>query len=184
MICYGFKGGSGTASRVVAIGGEAYALGVFVQANFGLREQLTIAGVAVGQALKAWPNLWTNEETGSVIAIVATDAPLLPHQLTRLARRVSLGIGRSGAISGHGSGDIFMAFSTANAEALSATGGGVANARFLPDAALGPLFAATIQATDEAVLNALVVNETMTGIDGRTVEALPHAELRRLLALA
>ena len=184
MICYGFKGGSGTASRRLNVGETTYTLGVFVQANFGLREQLVIGGVPVGRALKDWrPDPRGGEETGSVIAIVATDAPLLPHQLTRLARRVSLGIGRSGAISGHGSGDIFLAFSTANAEALSARAGS-ATARFVPDEALTPLFAATIQATDEAVINTLVAAETMTGVNGRVIEALPHAEVRRLLGLA
>ena len=118
MICYGFKGGSGTASRVVEFAGHQYRLGAFVQSNFGRREQLTIAGVPVGMALKDWQPDPRKTEAGSVIAIVGTDAPLLAHQLKRLARRVSLGIGRGGAVSGHGSGDIFLAFSTANADAL------------------------------------------------------------------
>jgi D-aminopeptidase len=181
MICYGFKGGSGTASRQVAFGGQTYTLGAFVQANFGAREQLVIAGVRVGKALKDWqPDARGGAEAGSVIAILATDAPLLPHQLQRLARRVSLGIGRGGAISGHGSGDIFLAFSTANAEALGASGA-VTSAAFIPDLELNPFFAATIESIDEAVLNALVANETMTGADDHVVHALPHAEVRRLI---
>lgn len=181
MICYGFKGGSGTASRQVAFAGETYTVGAFVQANFGAREQLVIGGAPVGKALKDWrPDARGGTEAGSVIAVLATDAPLLPHQLQRLARRVSLGIGRGGAISGHGSGDIFLAFSTANAEALVASGV-VAGAAFIPDAELNPFFAATIESIDEAVLNALVANETMTGADDHVVYALPHAEVRRLI---
>ena len=182
MIAYGFKGGSGTASRQVAFAGETYMVGAFVQANFGMREQLTIAGVPVGRALKDWsPDQRGGAESGSVIAIVATDAPLLPHQLTRLARRTALGVGRSGATSGHGSGDIFLAFSTANAAAL-AGGETILAASFIPDASLNPFFAATIQSIDEAVLNALFANETMTGADDHVVHALPHDEVRSLLA--
>jgi D-aminopeptidase len=182
MICYGFKGGSGTASRRVGFAGETYVVGAFVQANFGVREQLVIAGVPVGKALKDWaPDGRGGPESGSVIAILATDAPLLPHQLQRLARRIALGVGRSGATSGHGSGDIFLAFSTANAAALSA-GAALANAGFIPDPELNPFFAATIESVDEAVLNALVANETMTGADNHTVHALPHDEVRRLIA--
>ena len=182
MICYGFKGGSGTASRQVAFAGQTYIVGAFVQANFGSREQLVIAGVLVGRALKDWtPDPRGGPEAGSVIAIVATDAPLIPHQLQRLARRVSLGIGRGGAISGHGSGDIFLAFSTANAEALAASGD-LARAAFIPDPSLNPFFTAVIEAVDEAVINALVANETMTGANDLTIHALPHAEVRRLLA--
>jgi L-aminopeptidase/D-esterase-like protein len=184
MICYQFKGGSGTASRRVEAAGGAYALGAFVQANFGLREQLTIAGRRVGAVLRDWPSDGREgAETGSIIVILATDAPLLPHQLGRLARRIPLGLGRTGAVSGHGSGDIFLAFSTANAEALAASDA-LAVARFLPDPALNPLFRATIEAVEEAILNALVANETMTGANDRIVHALPHAEVRRLLGLS
>jgi len=184
MICYGFKGGSGTASRKARLAGASFVVGAFVQANFGRREQLVVAGTPVGRALKDWrPDPRAGAEAGSVIAILATDAPLLPHQLQRLARRVSLGIGRSGAISGHGSGDIFLAFSTANGEALQAGSEALAQARFIPDAALDPLFAATIQAIDEAVINALIANETMIGADDHVIHALPHAEVRRLLGL-
>jgi len=182
MICYGFKGGSGTASRRVAFAGESYTVGAFVQANFGVREQLTIAGVPVGGALKDWsPDARPGQEAGSVIAILATDAPLLPHQLQRLARRVSLGIGRGGAMSGHGSGDIFLAFSTANAAAVGAEAE-LSRADFIPDPALNPFFAATIESIDEAVLNALVANETMVGADDHVIHALPHDQVRRLIA--
>ena len=181
MICYGFKGGSGTASRRVAFAGRTYTVGAFVQANFGAREQLVIAGVPIGKALKDWqPDARGGTEAGSVIAVVATDAPLLPHQLKRLARRIALGIGRGGAISGHGSGDIFLALSTANAEALAASGS-VTSAAFIPDPELNPFFAATIESIDEAVLNALAANETMTGADDHVVHALPHDEVRRLI---
>jgi D-aminopeptidase len=184
MICYGFKGGSGTASRQLSFADASYRVGAFVQANFGRREQLTIAGVAVGVALKDWePDPRSGGETGSVIAILATDAPLLPHQLKRLARRVGLGIGRAGAISGNGSGDIFLAFSTANAAALHDEDR-LARAAFIPDGRLDPFFEATIQAVDEAVINALVVNETMTGCDDHTVPALPHVQLQQLLDCA
>ncbi|HEY3888222.1 MAG TPA: P1 family peptidase [Caulobacteraceae bacterium] len=181
MICYGFKGGSGTASRRVSFDGVPYTIGAFVQSNFGLREQLVISGVPVGKALKDWaPDQRGGVEMGSIIAVVGTDAPLLPHQLSRLTRRTTLGLGRSGAISGHGSGDIFLAFSTANPQALD-EGEVLLNASFVPDTRLDPLFVATIQAVDEAVLNSLVANETMTGADDRVVHALPHAELKALL---
>jgi L-aminopeptidase/D-esterase-like protein len=181
MIAYGFKGGSGSASRCVTFGGERYVVGAFVQANFGLREQLVIAGVPVGRALKDWkPDERGGVEVGSIIVVIATDAPLLPHQLSRLARRATLGLGRSGAISGHGSGDIFIAFSCANAEVFD-DGMTLARASFVPDPELNPFFAATIQAVDEAILNSLVANETMTGIDDRVVHALPHDEVKRLL---
>lgn len=185
MICYGFKGGSGTASRRVALAGRDHTVGAFVQANFGLREQLTIAGRRVGRELIDWtPDARGGEETGSIIIVLATDAPLLPHQLGRLARRASLGVGRTGAVSGHGSGDIFIAFSTANAAALDAGPETLARADFVPDPALGPLFGAVIESVEEAILNALVANETMTGVNDRVVHALPHAEVRRILRLA
>ncbi len=177
MICYEFKGGSGTASRRAEAAGKSFTLGVFVQANFGAREQLLIAGVPVGRHL---PKPGSGGDQGSIIGIVATDAPLLPHQLKRLARRCGLGIGRSGAIASHTSGDIFMAFSTANAASAAAVGA-VSRVDFVPDADLTPLFEAVIQATDEAILNALAANQTMTGINGVTVEALPHAAVGEIL---
>lgn len=178
MICYGFKGGSGTASRVLTFANTAVTLGIFVQANFGLTSQLTIAGVPVGRHLAK-----THEapERGSIIAVVATDAPLLPHQLKRLTRRVGLGMGRSGAISGHGSGDLFLAFSTANEMAHQNTDQ-LSSTQFIPDAQLDPLFEAVIQAVDEAILNAMVANETMTGFKGARVAALPIETVLELMA--
>ena len=178
MNCYEFKGGSGTASRVVGYAGAEYVVGAFVQANFGRRHQLAIAGVPVGRHIPE--GTYRDVESGSIIAVVATDAPLLPHQLKRLARRIGLGVGRSGAISGHGSGDIFLAFSTANAEA-NATKGGVAKLAMIPEHRLDPFFEAVIQATDEAILNSLVANETMVGRDGHRVLALPHDRVIELL---
>ena len=178
MICYGFKGGSGTASRVLTVANTAVTLGIFVQANFGLTSQLTIAGVPVGRHLAK-----THEapERGSIIAVVATDAPLLPHQLKRLTRRVGLGMGRSGAISGHGSGDLFLAFSTANEMAHQNTDQ-LSSTQFIPDAQLDLLFEAVIQAVDEAILNAMVANETMTGFNGARVAALPIETVLELMA--
>ena len=182
MICYEFKGGNGTASRKVEMKDETGALrsfivGVFLQANFGRRPQLVIAGFPIGKKI---PGEVYKEESGSCIAVVATDAPLLPNQLKRLARRVSLGLARTGAISGNGSGDLFLAFSTANA--------GAANPEPLthsvqttPNDRLDPIFAAVVQATDEAVVNALVDNQSMTGRDNHHVEALPHDRLREIL---
>ncbi len=182
MICYEFKGGNGTASRKVEMKDETGALrsfivGVFLQANFGRRPQLVVAGVPIGKEI---PGEVYKEESGSCIAVVATDAPLLPNQLKRLARRVSLGLARTGAISGNGSGDLFLAFSTANA--------GAANpeplthsVQTIPNDRLDPIFAAVVQATDEAVVNALVDNQSMTGRDNHHVEALPHDRLREIL---
>jgi L-aminopeptidase/D-esterase-like protein len=178
MICYGFKGGSGTASRLIACGDAQFVVGVFVQANFGRREQLTIAGVPVGRHLSLEPS--QGEDKGSIIAIVATDMPLLPHQLKRVARRVSLGVGRSGTISGYGSGDIFMAFSTANPEAFRQDGP-LAIAHFVPNDQLNVIFGAVVEATDEAILNALVANQTMVGVASRTVAALPHDDVEALI---
>ena len=178
MICYGFKGGSGTASRALTLANTAVTLGVFVQANFGLTSQLTIAGIPVGQHLA---KAHEDSERGSIIAVVATDAPLLPHQLKRLTRRVGLGMGRSGAISGHGSGDLFLAFSTANKTAHQ-NGDQLSNMQFIPDALLDPLFEAVIQAVDEAILNAMVANEPMTGFKGARVEALPIKQVLNLMA--
>jgi D-aminopeptidase len=181
MVCYEHKGGSGTASRVVVVG-EAVGtphrgvVGAFVQANFGRREQLTIAGVPVGRRLAARPT--ATPDAGSIIVVVATDLPLVPHQLKRLARRAGLGIGRSGAIAGHGSGDIFLAFSTAN-EAFFAPGHAPRALTALPDDALSPVFSAVIEAVDEAILNALVANEDMRGVDDRLVPALPHDLVER-----
>jgi D-aminopeptidase len=178
MICYQFKGGSGTASRRVGHDGRDYVVGAFVQANFGWRSELAIAGRPVGRLLEA--PLPARQDGGSIIAIVATDAPLLPHQLKRLARRVSLGVGRSGTFSHHGSGDIFLAFSTAHADALAARGG-LAGLAFIPDRCLDPFFAAVVQAIDEAIVDSLIANQDMTGRDGHVVPALPQAALLALL---
>jgi D-aminopeptidase len=182
MVCYEFKGGNGTASRNIEMKDETGALhsfvvGVFLQANFGRRSQLVIDGLPVGKEI---PGEVYKEESGSCIAVVATDAPLLPNQLKRLARRVSLGLARTGTVSGNGSGDLFIAFSTANA--------GAANpeklthsVQTIPNDRMDPIFTAVVEATEEAVVNALVDNHSMTGRDNHRVEALPHDRLRKLL---
>jgi D-aminopeptidase len=178
MICYGFKCGSGTASRKVA--GGAFTVGVFVQANHGGRAELRIAGVPVGREIpmprRPGP---APQELGSIIIVVATDAPLLPHQLQRLARRAALGLARTGATSGNGSGDIFIAFSTGNAGAAAKED--VAQVAMVSNSRISALFSATVEATEEAIVNALVAAETMTGRDGRRIEALPHDRLRELM---
>ena len=178
MITYDFKGGNGSASRRVEVDGTLYHLGVFVQSNFGLRRELTVAGVPAGRHLTGGEV--RDQGAGSVIAILATDAPLLPHQLKRLARRIPLGLARTGSIAHNGSGDIFLAVSTANADAF-ATSAGPRNVSFLPNDALDPLFAAAVQATEESVIDSLVVNDTMIGCDGLEVRALPHEALCALL---
>ena len=180
MICYQFKCGTGTASRQIDAQAGGYTVGVLVQANHGLRGDLRIAGVPVGAELPAAPPRGApGPELGSIIIVVATDAPLLPHQLERIARRASLGLARTGATSGNGSGDIFLAFSTANANAASARG--VTAVQMLPNDRLNALFAATVQATEEAIVNALVAGETMRGANDRVIQALPHETLRGLL---
>jgi L-aminopeptidase/D-esterase-like protein len=178
MVAYEFKGGSGTSSRVVTVAGRRHTVGVFVQANFGRRQQLMIAGVPVGRHLTA--GAFRTADEGSIIAVVATDAPLLPHQLTRLARRAGLGVGRSGSTSGNGSGDIFLAFSTANLGAVASTTD-PQRAEFLPEETIDPLFSAVVRATDEAIVNAMVASPTMTGRDGHTVIGIPHDELRDVM---
>jgi len=179
MICYGYKGGSGTSSRLVEMNAGTFTIGVFVQANFGRRERLVISGVPVGRHLPADPNPLSGD--GSIIGILATDAPLLPHQLKRLARRMALGMSRSGSIGRHSSGDIFLAFSTANPGSFSEAES-LPELRHIRDTDLNPLFASALQATDEAILNSLVANQRMVGINGYTVEALPHQEVVELLA--
>ena len=183
MVCYEFKGGIGTASRKLDERGGGYTVGVLVQCNCGRRNQLRIAGVAVGQEIT--DNTLANyygakvDDTGSIIITVATDAPLLPHQIKRLARRASLGLARTGSVSGNGSGDIFIAFSTANTGASKSSG--LAQLTMLPNDRMGALFEATVQATEEAIINAMVAAETMTGIDNHKVIALPHDRLREVL---
>jgi len=239
MICYEFKGGIGTASRQLAQRDGGYTVGVLVQCNCGRRDELRIAGVAVGREIPG-SRIWAvgtgnpdspaihgidlilprlrdqdklltaahgrdpdtlgqaapatplrpatgsppseplgSKDSGSIIIIVATDAPLLPHQLKRLARRASLGLARTGSYSGDGSGDIFIAFSTANPGAAKPTG--IANLEMFPNDRMDPILQATVQATEEAIVNALVAAETMTGIDDHKVEAIPHAKLTEVL---
>jgi D-aminopeptidase len=178
MICFEFKGGTGTASRTLTEKQGGYTVGVLVQCNFGTRHLLRVAGTPVGTEVPGEP-VW-GDDTGSIIMVVATDAPLLPTQLKRIARRVTLGLGRLGSISGDGSGDIFIAFSTANSSAGLADKKPAA-VQMLPNARMDALFEATVQATEEAVVNALVAAKTMTGVNGRTVEALPHDRLREVL---
>jgi D-aminopeptidase len=177
MVCYEFKGGTGTASRVVAAKYGGYTVGVLAQCNYGRRSQLRVAGVPVGQEI---PGHVYNDDVGSIIIVVATDAPLLPSQLRRVAKHVALGLGRGGGYSGDGSGDIFVAFSTANPGAAT-EGEGVRQLTMLPNNRLDPIFLATVQATEEAVVNALVGAETMKGVNDREVLALPHDRLREVL---
>src|SRR5437016_2710334 len=183
MICYEFKGGNGTASRKIDIRvskdslPRSFVVGVFLQVNFGRRPQLTIAGVPVGKEI---PGEVYKQESGSCIAVVATDAPLLPNQLKRLARRVSLGLARTGTISSNGSGDLFIAFSTANPNVASADQI-THDVKTIPNDLMDPLFTGVVQATEEAVVNALIDNHSMTGRDNHRVDALPHDRLRALL---
>ena len=185
MSCHQFKGGIGTASRQLDLDTGSYTLGVLVQANYGVRDTLTIAGVPVGREITdLMPEYESdsgrkNQEFGSIIVVVATDAPLLPHQLKRLARRVPMGIAKVGGFAGNGSGDIFIAFSTANPGAGARTG--LPTPQMLPNDQLSPLFLATVQATEEAIVNALVAAETMTGINGNTKHAIPHERLKELM---
>jgi D-aminopeptidase len=201
MVCHQFKGGIGTASRVLNAEEGGYTIGVLVQCNYGLRQDLRVGGARVGEAITdlmpcvAIPDPavrpgvprcgesgaapFNEIESGSIIVIVATDAPILPHQLKRVATRVSLGIGRTGGFGGNSSGDIFLAFSTANAGAGTSTS--VSAVQMLPNAQMNALFRATVQATEEAIVNALLAAETMTGADGFTVHAMPHARLQAVL---
>jgi D-aminopeptidase len=176
MICNEFKGGIGTSSRVLDAKHGGYTVGVLVQCNYGFRDQLRIAGVPVGREI---PGHVYEEDTGSIIVVVATNAPLIPTQLKRVARRVSLGLGRNGSYSGDGSGDIFIAFSTANPGAASSRG--LHQITMLANDDLDPIFLATVEATEEAVVNAMIAAETMTGIDNHTVMALPHDRLVEIL---
>jgi L-aminopeptidase/D-esterase-like protein len=188
MVCYGFKGGTGTASRVLSKEMGGYTVGVLVQCNCGRRPQLVIAGVPVGKEipdgtpyaqLDAPPGSEARGDVGSIIIVVATDAPLLPHQLKRIARRAAMGLARTGSTSGNGSGDIFVAFSTANPGADKSPGPNTVQT--VSTDRISPLFTATVEATEEAIVNAMVAAETMTGRDGHTVNALPHDKLREVL---
>jgi D-aminopeptidase len=183
MICNGFKGGIGTASRKLSVKEGGYTVGVLVQCNFGRRDSLRIAGIPVGREIEA-PEPYAFmpseiAERGSIIVVVATDAPLLPHQLKRLAHRVTLGLGRVGSLSGNGSGDIFIAFSTANASAVGDTGEHPLT--MLANDALDPLFGATVFGTEEAIINAMIAARDMTGADSHRVIAIPHQLLQDVL---
>jgi len=194
MVAHRFKGGTGTSSRVLEAKFGGYTVGVLVQANYGTRQFFSVAGVPVGKEIadllptvgKETANLFSperktgDEGQGSIIVVVATDAPLLPHQLKRLAQRVSLGIGNVGGRGENSSGDIFIAFSTANV-AEASKDEGVSNLTMLPNERINPLFWATAQATEEAILNAIVAAETMKGLNGNTVYSLPHERLKEIL---
>jgi D-aminopeptidase len=182
MICNEFKGGIGTSSRVLDAKAGGYTIGVLVQCNYGARDQLRIAGINVGREIPE--HTVFKEDVGSIIVIVATDAPLIPTQLKRVAKKISLGLGRDGSYSGDGSGDIFLAFSTANPGAVSPTSpqpNHTHQLTMLPNDSLDPIFLATVQATEEAVVNAMIAAETMKGIDDHEVIALPHDRLREVL---
>jgi len=176
VVCFEFKGGTGTSSRKLPENLGGYTIGVLVQCNFGVRHLLRIAGVPVGYEI---PLDAHRSDVGSIIVVVATDAPLLPHQMKRIARRVTLSLGRLGSISGNDSGDIFIAFSTANTGAALAQKS--ASVQMLANGQMDSLFEATVQATEEAVVNAMITAKTMTGINGHMVEALPHDRLREVL---
>ena len=185
MMCLGFKGGTGTSSRVIKINDSSYTVGVLVQANFGAKRNLTIAGVPVGRELKdtlnsefkAPPSYQPGD--GSIIVVLATDAPLLPHQLKRIAARITLGVGKVGGRGGNGSGDIFIAFSTANPAAFQRKD--FTKVDVLPNDQINPLFEATVEAVEESIINAMVAAETMEGINGNKSYALPHKSVMDIL---
>jgi len=180
MMCLGFKGGTGTSSRVLKIKDSSYTVGAIVQSNFGAKRNLSIAGVPVGVELKDTLNSVFNgppksrrqEGDGSIIVIIATDVPLLPHQLKRIAQRIPLGIGIVGGRGSNGSGDIFLAFSTANEGAFNRDD--IASITSMPNDLLMPVFEATVQVVEEAIINAMIAAETMEGINGNTSYAIPH----------
>jgi D-aminopeptidase len=183
MICHEFKCGTGTASRIVTVDKHAYTIGVLVQANYGIRDTLRIAGVPVGQEIRQH-RVWhlTDPErgdTGSIIIVVGTDAPLLPHQLKRLAKRAALGLARNGSFAGNGSGDIFIAFSTANAGAVEDAP--LNTATFIGNDSMDEVFLGTVEATEEAIINAMVAARDLHGQDGHYAIAIPHDELRAIL---
>lgn len=190
MMCFAFKGGIGTASRIVKIKESLYTVGVLVQSNFGDRPQLRIAGVPVGRELPEEDDALEEDSSkkadrkqsrrqGSIIVVIATDAPVLPHQLKRLARRGALGVARTGGVGENGSGDLFLAFSTANTRGTRPKG--VHSVRMLANGELDDLFTATAEATEEAIINALVAAETMKGVDDHKVFQLPHKRVREIL---
>jgi D-aminopeptidase len=186
MCCLGFKGGTGTASRVIKIGDSTYTIGVLVQSNFGRKKNLTIDGVPIGVELKDTLNYEMHkmaqnhqEGDGSIIVVLATDAPLLPHQLKRMAERIALGVGKVGGRGENSSGDIFIAFSTANAQAFNRKD--VVSVKQFPNDQINPLFDGTVQSVEEAIINAMVAAETMTGVNGNKAYALPHDKVIELL---
>ena len=187
MLTLGFKGGIGTSSRKVKINNKTYTLGAIVQSNFGSKRNLTISGVPIGNELKDTLNLVFNappankrqEGDGSIIVIVATDAPLFPHQLKRIAHRIPLGIGAVGGRGSNGSGDIFLAFSTANPKAFNRKNSGTV--KTFPNDKISPLFEATVQVVEESIVNAMIAAETMEGINNNKAYALPHGKLMEIL---
>ena len=183
MVCYGFKGGIGTASRLVSVASATYCIGALVQANMGLRHQLNVLGVPVGERMgrnsRASARGEPLREQGSIVVLIATDAPLLPGQLKRFARRAAIGVGRTGTPSGNGSGDLFLAFSTAPEKGPEANG--LCRADHLPQHVLDPLFEGVVEAVEESIVNALTAARTMTGRDGHRVEALNPLGLRELM---
>ncbi len=186
MLCYEFKGGTGTSSRKLpkALGG--WTVGALVQSNFGRRFQLTIAGVPIGNYIKNDAPMTSGEnpfkqDDGSLIVVIATDAPLLPHQLKRVAKRVTLGMARTGALGGNGSGDIFLAFSTANPQADRGDAMGVTNIQTLDNEHLDPILSSTVYVTEEAIINSMVMAEDMVGHKGISSKSLPHDKVKEIL---
>jgi L-aminopeptidase/D-esterase-like protein len=181
MICHEFKGGTGTSSRKLGTQDGGYTIGVLVQSNYGRRDFLTIAGVPVGKEIAdLLPASGPKDDQGSIIVVLATDAPLLPHQLERVVKRVALGIGVMGGRGNNSSGDIFIAFSTANPEVSKEEG--LARLEMLPNESINPIFAAAVAATEEAIVNSMVAAETMEGINGNKVYAIPHDRLKAVMA--
>jgi D-aminopeptidase len=179
MIGYGWKGGIGTSSRRLDRKSGGYTVGVLVQLNCGRPRELTIAGVPIGDELRPGHDPFSTQELGSIIIVAATDAPLMPHQLKRIARRLTMGLARTGSVSGNGSGDLFIAFSTANH--ATARRSDVETVKMLRNSRIDPLFTAAVEATEEAIINALVAATTMVGINGNRIEAIPHARLIQIL---
>ncbi|WP_347311593.1 P1 family peptidase [Defluviimonas sp. SAOS-178_SWC] len=185
MKCFGFKAGSGTASRWVSYGRHEYMLGAFVQANFGARGDLTVLGHRIGGAFDDLPvrRMTPDPDLSSIIAVIATDAPFLPHQLKRLAQRAGMGVGRMGGFGRHGSGDIFLAFSTANRAIMGGASEGLLSAAYVPDEDIDGFFEAAVQSVEEAILNSMIANADMEGRDGNFVPAIPHDRLLERLGL-
>jgi D-aminopeptidase len=179
MIGYGWKGGIGTSSRHLDRKSGGYTVGILVQLNCGRPRELTIAGVPVGHELRPGHDPFSTQELGSIIIVAATDAPLMPHQLKRIARRLTIGLARTGSVSGNGSGDLFIAFSTANAPRGKHSD--VESVKMLRNSRMDPLFTAAVEATEEAIVNALVAATTMVGINGNRIEAIPHARVIEIM---